>query len=472
MRKALVPLLLCASLAPGQRAGAAAGSVDRLADDVAVKAAGALAGVVTPGDRADVAVTVRGSGRLAATLEGLVVARLRAVAPGQDAVRQVNALPGGDATAARRDGYEYWLDAELVVAGGQIEILTKLVPTHYDLWAEAAGQRGEGVVTSTAHTSAKVDAEIKALLAAAPEAKPAEPAKPAAKQRSFVRPRRIEIDLGAEMLATAAADVDGDGKAELIALTTAEVVVVAMKKSAAEVRQRIALPGQAPSLRPRDPVGALLIADVDGDGVLEVLARASTDAGALRLTIKDGALVTAKDSVTGYPVCALPDDTGAAKPCTAELAKGMNWFARDTLALPAGWTGAAGALPERLLSLEGGQLLGVVDAAGKLRVFRRGDTAAWVTLDDAGTAFELADLDGDGDVELISSLYRPPGDGDVLSVRTLRADGSTRALFKGDALRGGIVAIATGDYNGDGLPDVAAAARLVGSTRIDLWLLE
>jgi hypothetical protein len=47
-----------------------------------------------------------------------------------------------------------------------------------------------------------------------------------------------------------------------------------------------------------------------------------------------------------------------------------------------------------------------------------------------------------------------------------------KTLHKGSSLRGGVAAIAAGDFNGDGAQDVAAFVRLVDATRGDVWVLQ
>jgi hypothetical protein len=92
-------------------------------------------------------------------------------------------------------------------------------------------------------------------------------------------------------------------------------------------------------------------------------------------------------------------------------------------------------------------------------------------LADVGSTFEIVDLDGDGAPEVITSAYRAPGDGDELIVYTIDDDGTARVLHRGGSLRGGIAAIASGDFDSDGATDVAALVRLSGATAGDLWVL-
>lgn len=91
------------------------------------------------------------------------------------------------------------------------------------------------------------------------------------------RARRISsVDLGAPLLAVEAADVDGRAPVELIALTTRELLIVQQRgRRTLIVRARAALPAELAVIRPRDPVGSLIVADIDRDGQIEIVARSS-----------------------------------------------------------------------------------------------------------------------------------------------------------------------------------------------------
>jgi hypothetical protein len=176
-----------------------------------------------------------------------------------------------------------------------------------------------------------------------------------------------------------------------------------------------------------------------------------------------------------YPACLLTDATGGRQLVSAALADGVNWFPPDRLSLAPGWKGfVAPALPPRSLALECGRaanrnLLGAVADDGRLALFEAGAAAAPLSaVDQVGAAFELVDLDGDGAIEVVTSAWRAPGQGDALAV----FDEKGAAIHRGIALRGGVAAIAAGDFNGDGAADVAAFVRLVEATRGDLWVMQ
>ena len=62
-------------------------------------------------------------------------------------------------------------------------------------------------------------------------------------------------------------------------------------------------------------------------------------------------------------------------------------------------------------------------------------------------------------------------DGDQLTIYGFSDLKKPSALWKSDVLSGGIVAVAVGDTDGDGAPDVVFAARLLGATRTDVWIV-
>jgi len=386
-------VVLCARVA-------AAGTVDGLADSLV---AGAPAGTM--------AVTVRSAEapRLADVIEGLLVARLPRAKPFT-----------GDAAGARREGFDFWLAVDVSVdrAAGEVVALGRWVRVGHDLWADAAGHASGGVAAAP-FARAKLDAELRAYLAI-----------PAARPRKLVfRPLRATLDLGAPILAVAAGDTDGDGKAELVALTADEVVVLGIDRDAVTVRTRTPLEGPAPVPRPRLPVGTVTVA------AGEIRARSSEHA--------EGAILAGGNktgSPKGYPTCA----------GEMELAAGVTTFVRGK---------------ERLVGVAcAGDVVATADLAGTLRLSSGADIAG------VGYAFQIADLDGDGAIEAVTSAYRPPGSGDALNLYRVGTDGA-RLLRKGTPLVGGVAGIAAGDFDGDGAVDWLAAVGAAG-TAYDLWVLD
>jgi hypothetical protein len=85
-----------------------------------------------------------------------------------------------------------------------------------------------------------------------------------------------------------------------------------------------------------------------------------------------------------------------------------------------------------------------------------------------GAAFELADLNRDGKPEVVFSGAGAPGEPDDVRVVTLGDDERKTKLRKA-FIAEGVAAIAIADLDGDGKPEVIAAVRLAGSTRIEFW---
>jgi hypothetical protein len=280
------------------------------------------------------------------------------------------------------------------------------------------------------------------------------------------------VDLGAPLVEMTSGDLDGDGRAEIVAVTEDEVLVLAPSgRRALAVVARAPLPDAAASIAPRDPVAAAVVVGS------ELRVRSSTSGAGARYTYKDGKLKAGK-ALDAYPLCA--DRDGA-------LAAGRNYFerpAQDTL--PADWPAKYWAAACRT---------GLVDAAGRaLRVDAvlgaHGALAVDVTvhcakdeagctasraseIDGVGTAFAIADVDRDGAPEVITAADGAPGDADTVKVHTVPAAGGKpgKPLFK-KAFSGGVGGIIADDVDGDGDIEVVAAVRLAGASRVDLWLLD
>jgi hypothetical protein len=292
----------------------------------------------------------------------------------------------------------------------------------------------------------------------------------------------VAADLGAPLLALAAGSIDGDRRDEVILLTTAEVVVVRLERAGAAIVARAPLSGPPPSLRPRDPVGVLELGPA-GEGGRAIRARTSARADGVELALEGGRLVE-RARLGGFPLC------GA----RAELVPGQGAFARDRIRWPSPREGtprdtADGAppreLPPRFLAAacEDGlvdphghplRAHGAVEPSGRLvlgcaRTEGACDGVVAGAVDGVGTAFAIVDLDRDGRPEVAHALAVPPGEPD--EVRVLGGRGRTPATLHVEKFQGGVVGLAAADLAGDGVAQLIAAVRFVGSNQVTLWTL-
>jgi hypothetical protein len=288
------------------------------------------------------------------------------------------------------------------------------------------------------------------------------------------------IDLGAPLLALTAADLDGDGKAELIAVSESELVVMLYKKRGQPtVVARVDLPGERASMRPRDPVGSVVVSDGGVDGGKQIWVRSSTLAKGTRFELAEGVLSDV-GSFDDFPLC---EDTFGA------LSRGRNYFEASDVRWPEG--AAQPPIARQFYAVQcrsdivdtngcPTDVMAVSAVEGKLSV--RADTTCPSganvdpmstsidrELDSIGVAVAVADIDNDGDIEVITSGETAPGDPDRVSIHTWTGD-RKKQLFTREFM-GGVAAIAAADIDGDGNIEVVSAVRLLGSDRIDFWTL-
>ena len=277
----------------------------------------------------------------------------------------------------------------------------------------------------------------------------------AAKAPPLVPPVRIDVkwkpvrigslDLGAPLVALVAGDLDRDGKAELYAVTSRDVVAYSLERKPHELG-RVAFTGELAVPSPRDVVGTAI---VDGDAVI---AAVSTWATPLRVHWTKRALA-ASPSAPGFALC-------KGEPL-AQLVPGRDYFVgqlygakcRADLLDPEGH-----ALHARATLSTGGRLTVKVERCAPACTLLGEHEYANV-----GVAFEIADVDRDGRPEIIVSGAGAPGDPDAVKVMTFGEDEKKPAFRK--PFTGGVAGIVEIDGA------VIAAVRLVGATRVDLWRL-
>lgn len=265
------------------------------------------------------------------------------------------------------------------------------------------------------------------------------------------------LDLGAPLVALTGADLDADGRGELYAVTTRDVIAIGMAGGKLAELGRVAFAGELAVPAPREAVGTAVV-----DGA-ELVAAVSSRARELRVGWRDHALV-ARPGEPGFLVC--PGERLA-------LAPGRNHFGDPATPLygvrcRADLVGPAGHPLRVRGALTGTTLEVTIDqcaaGGGACRPIARHAYA------DYGVVFELADVERDGTPEVIVTGAGAPGDPDAVKVITLGGD--DRAGRFRTSWRGGVAGLAVTDGDGDGIAEIVAAVRLVGSTRVDLWRLD
>lgn len=267
------------------------------------------------------------------------------------------------------------------------------------------------------------------------------------------KPQRLTpvFELGAPLLALGAADLDGDGNAELYAVTTREVIAFSIADHHVKELAREPFQGDPAMPSPRDPIGAVV---VEGK-VLVASSSAFTRTLEVRWQAKQ---LVGSAGAPGFEQCAGERE---------QLAFARNYIGDDK-------TGSYAVRCSEIVDAHGDPtpVRAVLGLTGKLEVTRecpvgiKCERAPVLAFAKVGTAFALADLDRDGTAELIYASANAPGDADEIRVVTLGGD-EKKPAWKKAFTAGGVAGLAVGDF--DGAPVVIAAVRLIGSTRVDLW---
>jgi hypothetical protein len=114
-----------------------------------------------------------------------------------------------------------------------------------------------------------------------------------------------------------------------------------------------------------------------------------------------------------------------------------------------------------------------IDADGRLGAHGPGQSPFFLPVPDrVGDRFLMVDLDGDGERELVTSAATAPGEGDEVTIYALDAGlESATVLFRATLSGGSIVALAEGELDFDGSPDVLIIEETAGREAV-LWRLE
>lgn len=374
---------------------------------------------------------------------------------------------------ARADGFELLLDLELLLVQGQLHLQGDLVATDRSLWRDTKSpDRG---ALSHLHASVRADAEVRAF-----QGSLGSTATRFAHQ-SFPYGRQ-------EALALGAGDLDGDGRAELVLLTSRAVVVLRYKSSGFTQLCSAELSGALATVRPRRALGTLIVHDLDGDKRAEVLARSSDFEEGQELAF-DGKELNPRRQFQGYPL--LLENVGGAR---GWLVAGASSPGQDLLSasllrrLPLERPRAGASRPPEepreaewqqgqatsLYALRGARVPGPrarsyvasIDSTGQLSLFAEGSRTALLNLARVGVAADLCDLDDDGKLEVITTGADGPDGEDQINVQRLVQPASggpqLRSLWRSPPLGGQVTALAHGDLDGTGKLKLVAAVRQRG----------
>ncbi len=403
--------------------GTGRGSLDGLADGLAERIRG---GLDSPRTR-DVAVVVAAPWpRLATDLNGLLVARLRALG-----VRSVT-RGEPDPAWARAAGFERLVRVEVELSAGKLRASGMVLALPSGLWG------GEPEVRAHLFAEAALDDELRAYLP--PAGTP--PNAPVAWQ---ARPLAIG---DVALLALDVGDADGDGRPEIVGVTAGEVIAWGIEGGRAQERWRVRLDGRAAAERPR---AELATVSVD-DGAL--IAHASDFSDGMKRARG------AQQAARGF---SFPGLGGA-----CERSPGVDWFAAESCGA------LAGLLPDKFWSAaglrkggaRGGSLASAAVLPGGI-LWLRATSLAPLQVRGVGAQVALAALDR-GDVVAASEPVEP-GEPDALVIRAI-APGAP-VVHRVDRLPGNVRAIAAGDVDGDGRVEIVAAVRDDAARKTELWLV-
>jgi len=267
------------------------------------------------------------------------------------------------------------------------------------------------------------------------------------------------VDIGGSLSALAAADLDGNGTAELYAVTPTEVVALALDGKPRIVGRAAFSGDRAPS--PRDVVASIAVEPG------AVSAAVTGWQKGLRVSWQGTTFVGTVALDAGFPQCA---------GTVATLVSGRNYYTDTATPGHYGIRCSTGMVdrdgyPLRTtakLSLQN-KLDIEVERCAAIGLGCKATSRVEHTF--VGTAFEIADLDRDGKPELVSAGAVAPNEPDVLRILTLGADEKKPALKKGVS-GGGIAGIVYADIDGNGSAELVVAVRVIGTPKVDLWRLQ
>ncbi|MCA9519876.1 MAG: VCBS repeat-containing protein [Myxococcales bacterium] len=357
--------------------------------------------------------------------------------------------------AASRRGLDRLLRFEIAVKNNYMIISGHLFATNRNLWL--FGHEPKVDLQGYFFISVRIDAEIKYLLGRSKQ--PPTPSKWALE--------RLDLLPGSRLLAVGIGDIDGDREQELLLLTRDAIHIFEWRRGAfVELRPRIHLDKRAlRDIVPRNPVGSLVVTDLDGDGRAEILSGTNyhtagfahrwtpTEAVELKtvekLPLRLPGIPLAKGPgdwlILGLPHHTFPQFTSATffdwklgKQRSYPLRGAFLSFARQPIKTPRHQILVSAVLrPDYQLTLHRG---------GPSR-------AVWHKLGNkAGIALAITDLDDDGVPELVQTDASYPTQHDRVTIWQLGRRKLTKR-FESPRLAA-IVGLACGDIDNDGQLEV------------------
>lgn len=433
-----------------------AGTLDRLVGQLDRQLMLALRGRALQHLR--LAVAFRGDSgvapRLVQVVRRLLIGQLSRTAWGRLQTIVAAATAPTRANLARRAGFEFLLDLSLSTSGDQLHLKGELRDVAALLWRDIV--MPEHGSMSHLHTNVRIDAEVRAYQ----HQRPASRLAFALSRSKYPDDRVVQLSAG---------DVDGDGRDDLVALSSDSIAVLTADAGTGTFtpRARLPLPGPPAQLSSRRSIGTLLVQDLDGDGRIEIYARSSSYPRGAQLSygVANTRTLHVERTFDGYPLMAGASSTRSADSHSlvrAYAAEGADYFMSSTITLhPArGVPHAFYALKSiALRSANGAQheYAAVVDLGGELRLLDGSLQQVIATLQRAGVAFALADLNGNGELNLISSAASDLSDKDRLSIyRVTVPGGELRQIWRSMPVDGKIITLTHGDFDGDGRVEVVA----------------
>ncbi|MBX3248644.1 MAG: VCBS repeat-containing protein [Myxococcales bacterium] len=273
-------------------------------------------------------------------------------------------------------------------------------------------------------------------------------------------------------VALAVVELAGDGPAELVLLREDGVVEAHQLGADATGRVRLRRRGEArlPSAA-RPGVGApraFGVLTVDG---ATALASLRDREGTFRIARQGDALTVAPVADGLCP----PGSQALADACAAPV-DGRDYYASVLLArvgeasparAPTSFYARARRAVRRVDGVEA-DVEAVVTPRGRI-VVRTGDRV--VGLGGYGAAIGLADVDHDGQAEVLTSSDALVGEGDQLRLLRVRADGALRAVWQSEPLEGSVLVAGAGDLDADGVEELLAIEEPRGEGRATLWVV-